>query len=143
MAVNTSKTKYIIFRTHGKPIDPEQCQIVFNSNEIGQEVNFELIKPIDRVHSEGVEKSFKLLGVYLDEYLSFNAHVSQFCTKISKSFFCLNRLKNSVTSDALRTLYFAMIHSNIAYCINVYYCANNSTLKPLILKQNTGHKSSF
>jgi hypothetical protein len=73
--------------------------------------------------------------VYLDEYLSFNAHVSQLCAKISKSLFCLNRLKNIVTSEALRTLYFAMIHSNIAYCINVYGCANDSTLKPLILKQ--------
>jgi hypothetical protein len=100
MAVNTSKTKYIIFRTHGKIIDPEQCRIVFNSNEIGQGENIELIKPIDRVHNEGAEKSFKLLGVYLDEYLSFNAHVSQLCAKISKSLFCLNRLKNIVTSEA-------------------------------------------
>jgi hypothetical protein len=135
MAVNTSKTKYIIFRTHGKLIDPNQCRIVFNSNVIGQEVNVDLIKPIDRVHGEGTEKSFKLLGVYLDEYLSFNAHVSQLCAKISKSLFCLNRLKNIVTSEALRTLYFAMVHSNIAYCINVYGCANDTTLKPLILKQ--------
>jgi hypothetical protein len=60
MVVNTSKTKYIFFRTHGKFIDSEQCRIVFNSNEIGQEVNNELIKPIERVHSEGAEKSFKL-----------------------------------------------------------------------------------
>ncbi len=31
-----------------------------------------------------------------------------------------------------------MVHSNIVYCINVYFaygCANNSALKPLILKQ--------
>jgi hypothetical protein len=28
-----------------------------------------------------------------------------------------------------------MIHSNKVYCINVYGCANNSTLKPLVLKQ--------
>jgi hypothetical protein len=43
MAVNTSKTKYIIFRTRGKFIDPDQCRIVFNSNVIGQEVNIDLI----------------------------------------------------------------------------------------------------
>ena len=67
MAVNTSKTKDIICRSHGKIIDPEQCRIVFNSNEIGQEENIELIKHIDRVHNKGAEKSFKLLGVYLDE----------------------------------------------------------------------------
>jgi hypothetical protein len=42
---------------------------------------------------------------------------SQLCAKVSKPLFCLNRLKNIVTSEAVRTLYFAMIHSNIAYCI--------------------------
>ncbi len=28
-----------------------------------------------------------------------------------------------------------MVHSNITYCINVYGCANNSALKPLVLKE--------
>ncbi len=108
---------------------------MFNSNEIGQPVNPDLIKPIERVHNEGNETSFKLPGVYLDEYLSFNDHISELCTKISKSLFCLNRIKNFVSVKALKTLYLAMVHSNITYCINVYGCANNSTLKPLALKQ--------
>jgi hypothetical protein len=135
MAVNTSKTKFIVFRTHGKQINPDHCRIVFNSNEIGQPVNPDMIKPIERIHNEGNEKSFKLLGVYLDEYLSFNDHVSKLCAKISKSLFCLNRIKNFVNVKALKTLYLAMVQSNISYCINVYGCANNSTLKPLVLKQ--------
>jgi hypothetical protein len=82
MAVNTSKTKYIIFRTHGKPINPGHCRIVFNCNEIGQQINNDLIQPIERVHNEGNEKSFKLLGVRLDEYLSFNAHITHLCAKM-------------------------------------------------------------
>jgi hypothetical protein len=69
MAVNTSKTKFIVFRTRGKRINPEDCQLVFNSNEIGLEQNPDKIVPITRVFSEGVEKSFKLLGVHFDEYL--------------------------------------------------------------------------
>ena len=35
MAVNTSKTKYIVFRTRGKRIEPDDCRLVFNNNEIG------------------------------------------------------------------------------------------------------------
>jgi hypothetical protein len=143
MAVNTSKTKYIIFRTHGKPINPEQCRIVFNCNEIGQQINNYLIQPIERVHNEGNEKSFKLLCVHVDEYLSFNAHITHLCAKISKSLYCLNRIKNFVRTDALKTLYSAMVHSNIVYCINVYGCANNSTLKPLVLKQKQVIKNHF
>jgi hypothetical protein len=51
-----------LFQTHGKIINPEQCKIVFNNNEIGQQVDTELIKSIERVYNEGTEKSFKLLG---------------------------------------------------------------------------------
>jgi hypothetical protein len=50
-------TQYIIFQTHGKIINPEQCRIVFNSNEIGQQVYTELIKSIERVYNEGTEKN--------------------------------------------------------------------------------------
>jgi hypothetical protein len=35
MAVSTSKTKFIIFRTRGKRINPEDCRLVFNSHKIG------------------------------------------------------------------------------------------------------------
>jgi hypothetical protein len=38
MAVNTSKTKFIVFRTGGKPINPDECKVVFNSNETGSTV---------------------------------------------------------------------------------------------------------
>ncbi len=97
MVINTSKTKFIVFRTRGKRIDPVDCQLVFNNNEIGQIQNPELIFPITRIHCEGEEKSFKLLGVLFDEYLSFDAHITSLCSKISKSLFCLNIIKNFVT----------------------------------------------
>ncbi len=120
MAVNTTKTKFIVFRTRGKRIDPAECRLVFNSNEIGQIENPDLIVPITRVHSDGEEKSLKLLGVLFDEYLSFDAHVTSLCAKISKSLFCLNRIKNFVTPKAMKMLYFAMVHSHIVYCLNIY-----------------------
>ena len=37
MAVNVSKTKYIIFRTRGKSIGSNVGDILFNNNEIGIE----------------------------------------------------------------------------------------------------------
>jgi hypothetical protein len=118
MAVNTSKTKFIIFRTRGKRIDPEDCQLVFNSNEIGSVENPNLIVPIERIHDNGEETSFKLLGVKFDEYLSFDAHISSVCSKISKSLYCLNRIKNFVTPAAMKMLYFAMVHSHIVHILS-------------------------
>jgi hypothetical protein len=135
MAVNTSKTKYIIFRTHGKKINNNECQLLFNSNEPGHPVDPALISPLERIFNEGQECHFKLLGVLLDEYLSFDAHISQVCAKISKSLFCINRIKNFVNKDALKKLYYAMIHSHLTYCMNIYSCANTTNLQRLRVKQ--------
>jgi hypothetical protein len=47
MAVNTSKTKFIVFRTHGKKINQNECVLTFNNNEPGQPENPNLIYNID------------------------------------------------------------------------------------------------
>jgi len=148
MAINTSKTKFIVFRTRGKRIDAADCNLVFNNNEIGKPENPNLVYPIDRVHYDGEEKTFKLLGVLFDEYLSFDDHISNLCGKISKSLYCMNRVKNFITHDALKMLYFSMVHSHLSYCINIYGSANITSLNRLKLKQkaairivcNAGHR---
>ena len=33
MVLNVSKTRFIIFRSHGKPINPEDCNVVYNSTD--------------------------------------------------------------------------------------------------------------
>ena len=53
MAVNTAKTKFIVFRTHGKKINPEDCVVLYNSNEIGHLDDPTLVYPIARIHNEG------------------------------------------------------------------------------------------
>jgi hypothetical protein len=135
MAVNTSKTKFIIFRTQGKIINDNECTLLFNNNEPGQPEDPNLITPIDRIHNEGPESSFKLLGVLIDEYLSFNAHISHVSAKISKSLFCINKIKNFVNKATLKLLYYAMVHSHLSYCLNVFSCATTTNLQRLRIKQ--------
>jgi hypothetical protein len=53
MAVNAAKTKYIVFRTQGKPVNPLDCNLVFNDNEIGVQNNPDLILQIERIHNNG------------------------------------------------------------------------------------------
>jgi hypothetical protein len=65
-----------------------------------------LITPIERISFDNPEKSFKLLSVLFDEFLSFKPHVDMLCNKISKSLYCLNRVKNFINSKSLRLLYF-------------------------------------
>ncbi len=99
MALNVAKTKFMVFRTLGKIIDPQDCHLVYNSNEIGLPENQALIYPIERIHNEGETRSFKMLGVLFDEYLTFDDHISNVCTKISKSLFCINRVKKFVNES--------------------------------------------
>jgi hypothetical protein len=39
MAVNADKTKFIVFRTRGKIINPLDCRVIYDSNEIGMPAN--------------------------------------------------------------------------------------------------------
>jgi hypothetical protein len=135
MMVNASKTKFIIFRTHNKPVNPDDCNIVYNSTEIGLPDDPNMITPIERISNSCNEKCFKLLGILLDEHLSFKYHIDMLCSKLSKSLYCLNRVKNFIDQESLKKLYYSMIHSNIAYGINVYGCANTTTLEKLRKKQ--------
>jgi hypothetical protein len=126
MVLNTSKTKFMIFRTRGKPINEEDCQLVYNSTELGYVTDPLLVSPIERVHNNGNEKSFELLGVYFDEYFSFDAQINHLCNKLSNSLYCLNKFKNFVSADALTKLYFALVNSSITYCFKIYGSANKT-----------------
>jgi hypothetical protein len=56
----------------------------------------------------------------LDEYLSFNKHVSHICAKITRSIFCIKRAANFLSLKSLKSLYYAMIHPHLLYCINLF-----------------------
>jgi hypothetical protein len=70
--------------------------VVFNNNEDGKPVDPNLIVPLERISNENQSeqgRSYKLLGVYLDELFTFNYHVQHLCKKLSKSMFFSNEGK--------------------------------------------------
>ena len=82
MAVNAEKTKYIIFHARNKKFDPGNSVLVLNNNEPGQTPSNELIIPLTRicnVNENENDKSYKLLGVWFDENLTFDIHVKKLC----------------------------------------------------------------
>ncbi len=125
MAINKNKTKFIVFRTRGKRVEPDDCQLVYNDNEIGTIEDPNLIYLITCVFNEGDEKNFKLLGILFDEFLSFDDHITSICSKISKSLFCLNRIKNFVTNSAKIPL---LCHGTLPHCLlyqHIWMCNTN------------------
>jgi hypothetical protein len=127
LAVNVSKTKYIIFRTNNKKINDNLPDVLFNENEPNTQFNPTLVSKLERYH-DNHEKSecraYKLLGIYLDEHLNFNYHVKYLCNKLVQSLYCIKQAKNILTKKALRALYFALIHSHLTYCPIILSCIN-------------------
>ena len=129
MAINTSKTKVVIFHTKGKSMDSKGRVLIFNENEIGSQNVPELISPIERV------ANYKILGVTIDENLSFDTHVLTVNSKIAKSLYCIRKVKNLLPLKAMRTLYFAMIHPHLLYCLNIFSCTTAKNLDKIAKKQ--------
>ena len=134
MAVNVGKTKYIIFRPKGKQINLTGDGIVFNNNEIGKDQDPDKIWKLDRVYNSNPDKlnrTYKLLGIYLDEYLSFDTHCDSVCSKISQSNYIINRAKNFLNPQSLKTLYFSLVHPHLLYCLPIYSCTSLHNISKL------------
>jgi hypothetical protein len=134
LKVNTTKTKYIIFHTKGKKIDLQGREIFYNDNEPGCPQNPALVSTLDRVHNNHIEKSsrsYKLLGIEMDEHLSFNSQTNALHSKLAKSIYCINKVKNFLPPSALKTLYFSLVHSHLNYCTSIYTCTSKSNTEKI------------
>ena len=139
MALNISKTKYIIFHTKGKKLNTTENTIVYDENEIGKPHNPSLVTPLERFHDKHPNVNsgaYKLLGIHFDETLSFNHHVNFLRNKLSRSLFCINRAKNLLDPHFLKMLYFALFHSNLLYCIGTLSSMSKANANKICKMQN-------
>ena len=65
-------------------------------------------------------KSYKYLGVVIDDKLKWDAHIKYISTKISKACGALTRLKNCTDIEILKNVYHALIHSYLRYGILIW-----------------------
>ena len=99
LSLNIRKTKYVIFHAINKRIE-------------GVIPDFEIDGiPLDRV------KNFNLLGLQLNENMSWKPHIDSLSNKLAKCAGVLNRLKSVLPAPILRTLYFSMVQSGMMYCL--------------------------
>jgi hypothetical protein len=137
LVLNSSKTKYMIFRTKNKAINMQNKSIFIDFNDPNSVHDNDKIICLQRVHNNGDRdnQTYKLLGMLFDEFLSFNQHVTYVHSKIARSLFLLNRSKNFVTKNALRMLYFATIHSHLTYCPIILSIVCKTQIKKLFMLQ--------
>jgi len=137
LALNVKKCKYVIFHNKGKKIDVDTPPIVCNQNIIGENDDSK-IYALDRIFNQNPnlqDRSYKYLGILIDEFLNFSDHVEQVCKKLSRGIFCLRRAKSVIDGAALRNLYFAFFNSHLNYCNTILSCTSQSNINRLTVLQ--------
>jgi len=77
----------------------------------------------------------KFLGLIIDENLSWDNHVSHIMSKTSSGLYALRRMANQCEIDGLKTIYYALIHSHIAYGISIYGATKKENLDRILVQQ--------
>jgi len=72
----------------------------------------------------------KLLGVYLDNELKFDEHISNLCKKAAKQLNAMCRMSQVLTRDSMTNVFNSFIMSNFNYCSLVWHvCGKTNTRK--------------
>ena len=134
-----TQTKYY-FNKNGLLVNPNKTQCIF----IGSRQNIARI-PRDTVISFGNSEikpsvHVKNLGVYLDQYMSFERHVDEIYKKTMSSLIYLNRVKNQVTPDMRVILVQTLALSYLNYCSNIWGTTSRTQLHRIQKLQNFAAK---
>ena len=91
--------------------------------------------------------SFKFLGLYLDEKLTFREHCTHVGNKISRSIGIMYRLREYLSLNCLKMLYNSLVYPYLFYCNIIWGGTRTSYLQPILILQKRAlrniHKSDF
>jgi len=123
LSLNVSKTKYIVFRTKTMANLKPDFKITIGDKEV------------ERIGNNCKSKSFKFVGVHLDENMSWDHHINHVINKISSSNFALNQLKKIVPINIRKTVYNSLVKPHLEYAIISWGNSKCEGIKRLKTKQ--------
>lgn len=123
LSLNISKTKYIVFRTNRMANVNPEFKITIGDREV------------ERIGNDCNLKSFKFVGVHLDENMSWEHHINHVINKISSSNYALNQLKKFVPISIRKTIYNSLVKPHIEYAITCWGNSKCEGMKRLVTKQ--------
>ena len=115
---NCSKSYFSIFHTKNKYIPDGLNDIVVDDVTIKRSA------------------SVKHIGLHIDENLNWNVHIDSLIMTLVKYFGIFNQLKDYVSNQLARKLYYAFVYSSINYGIEVYGSCSDTSLDRLQIIQN-------
>ena len=136
LALHPEKTKFILF-TNSTEARQKNVIINLNFNNCRDVPNRDLITNLVRVTTDSECPAIKFLGIYIDPLLSFKFHINSISSKVSKTMYFLRSVKNILSQQALKSVYYSIVHSHFVYGIQVWSCTSLNNLSDLFLKQKT------
>ena len=115
LALNVSKTNFVIFRAN-RPVY-HNVTLIMNRKAIEQTTHV------------------KYLGVFVDEHLNWNTHITNVAKKIARGIGILVKLRPYLTPQMLKNIYYCLVYSHLSYGINVWGSAAISALEKLVVLQ--------
>ena len=103
-------------------------------HEFRLEDNAPIIINIDNIHIEQI-KTFKFLGVLIDDNLTWNDQLHHVIMSISKSIGIINKLKFLLPHTTLFLLYNSLVLPYLTYCNIVWANCGATKLDPILLLQ--------
>ena len=119
LTVNSSKSNFTIFTT------PYKRRKVNLPSEI--KVN---------EHKIFISDKIKYLGVIIDEDLTWNDHITHICNSLRKLFPIFYHLRNYLSTDNIKCIYYAMVYSRIKYGIEVWGMTSGTNMGQVQILQN-------
>ena len=149
---NDSRTLLEWFKNNGLKANPDKFHLILNDSDDKQCIEIGNIK----VYNSCCEK---LLGIKIDDKLSFDEHVNGLCRKASQKLHALSRVSHFMNISQRKVIMKAFIHSQFGYCplvwmfhsrklnnrinrihersLRVVYNDNVSTFRQLLDKDNS------
>ena len=115
LTINLGKTQYVIFHRKRLPLDLVALTIGNTT--------------LERVTST------KSLGLIIQENLKWDSHIKNVAGKIDRLNGILYLTSRSLTQNALKQVYYALVYPNIIYCHSVWGSAGVTALRPVITAQ--------
>ena len=116
LTLNIGKTNCIIF---SNPQSPPQPLSVFINNQKVSNVNETII-----------------LGVTLDNHLTFKGHIAKVKSKLNSSLFVFSKIRHAIPLKIAWSIYHSTFKSHITYCLLIWGNALSSHLQPLNVLHN-------
>ena len=72
---------------------------------------------VSTYHNKIKKNYVKYLGVYIDDKLTWKNQIEHLCSKLSKVFGLVFKLRHYVSLSTLKLVYYLLFHSNIQYSL--------------------------